>query len=151
MRNYFAYGSNMGPKQLGERCPGAVLVGTAVLPEHRVFITRDGWASLRGEPGASVYGVVWQLTDQDLAALDDYEDTAHELYRRETKHVKRLAQAESLDALVYVATADADGTPNRGYLETVIAAARHHGLPEAYIAELAHWLPPAAGRQQSRA
>jgi hypothetical protein len=105
-----------------------------------VFVTRDGWASLRSEPDGLVYGVVWQLTDEDLAALDVYEDTGHGLYRRETRRVKRLAQAESLDALVYVATEQASGVPHPGYLEAVIAAARHHGLPEAYITELQGWL-----------
>jgi cation transport regulator ChaC len=134
----------MDPKQLGERCPGAVLVGTALLPDHRVFVTRDG-ASLRAERGASVYGVVWEVTDQDLAALDAYEDTVQGVYRRETKHVKRLAQAASLDALVYVATEETSGAPARGYLETVIAAARHHGFPEAYLAELATWRGPRTG------
>ena len=140
----------MDPRQLGERCPGAVLVGPAMLPDYRALVTREGWASVRPEPGSSVYGVLWQLTDEDLAALDAYEDTAEGVYRRETKHVKRLAQAESVEALVYVATEEAGGTPRRGYLEAVIAAARHHGLPEAYVAELATWLPGIAGRQRSR-
>lgn len=140
----------MDPRQLGERCPGAVLVGPAMLPDHRALVTREGWASVRPEPGSSVYGVIWQLTDEDLAALDVYEDTAGGVYRREMKHVKRLAQAESVDALVYVATEAASGTPGRRYWETVIAAARHHGLPEAYVAELAAWLPGIAGETTSR-
>ncbi len=141
----------MDPKQLGERCPGAVLVGTALLPDHRVFVTRQGWASLRAESGSSVYGVIWRLTDEDLAALDAYEEAPQGVYRREVKHVKRLAQAESLDALVYVATEEASGTPGPGYLEAVIAAARHHDLPESYVAELATWLARAAGRESPRA
>ena len=137
----------MDPRQLAERCPGAVLVGPAQLVDHRVFVTREGWASLRPEAGSSVYGVLWQLTDEDLAALDAYEDTAGGVYRREPKHVKRLAQAESVAALVYVARDEASGSPRPGYLETVIAAARHHGLPEAYVAELNTWLPGVAGRR----
>jgi gamma-glutamylcyclotransferase (GGCT)/AIG2-like uncharacterized protein YtfP len=131
----------MDPTQLGELCPGAVLVGAAQLPDHRLFVTREGWASLRAGDGSSVYGVVWQLTDQDLAALDAYEDTAQGLYRRETRRVKRLAQTESLDALVYIAGDEVSGAPRPGYLERVLAAARHHDLPEPYVAELATWLP----------
>ena len=50
-----------------------------------------------------------------------------------------------------MAAEEVAGTPNLGYLELVIAAARHHGLPEAYLGELAHWLPRAAGRERSRA
>ena len=141
----------MDPGQLDERCPGAVLVGPAVLPDHRIFVTRDGWASVRAEAGGSVYGVVWELTDQDLAALDAYEDTAGGVYRRQTKQVKRLAQAESLDVLVYVAAEAASGPPGAGYLEGVVAAARHHRLPEPYVTELAGWLPGPTGRQRSGA
>jgi len=32
---YFAYGSNLDPVQMGERCPGAHVVGLAALREHR--------------------------------------------------------------------------------------------------------------------
>jgi gamma-glutamylcyclotransferase (GGCT)/AIG2-like uncharacterized protein YtfP len=130
MPTYFAYASNMAPEGLGQRCPGAALVGPALLSNHRFVVTRDGWASVRSEASASVYGVVWQLTDDDLAALDEYEDVAADLYRQEKKQVRRLAQAKSLEAIVYVAVDQHVGWPRPGYLEAVVAAARHHGLPE---------------------
>ena len=37
---YFAYGSNMDPVQMEERCPGAVALGAAHLPGWRLTFTR---------------------------------------------------------------------------------------------------------------
>jgi gamma-glutamylaminecyclotransferase len=44
-----------------------------------------------------------------------------------------------VDALVYIAEDGGFGSPRLGYLERVLAGARHHGLPVAAIAEIESW------------
>ena len=133
---HFAYGSNMSVQMMRRICPAARCEGRAVLPGYRVFIMREGYASIRRATatGACVHGVLWRLTARDLAALNAYENLAGGLYRAAMMTVfaeKRLA------ALVYVARRLGRGRPRPGYMEIVIAGAREAGLPACYIRDLA--------------
>ena len=75
----FAYGSNLDPIQLWERCPRAHVRAQAVLRDHVLAFTRFsevrqcGVADVVAQPGAQVRGLLLELDDADLAALDDYE------------------------------------------------------------------------------
>src|SRR5688572_354821 len=77
---YFAYASNLDPKQMQERCPGHVVVGLAALHDHRLTFPRfsekwgGGTASLVHAHGKQVWGVVYDVTDAHLAVLDSHED-----------------------------------------------------------------------------
>jgi hypothetical protein len=83
MQPYFCYGSNMDAAEMQQRCPGAALQGIAVLPDHRLMITADGFATIVPDQGKRVMGALWQLTESDERALDDYEDIASGFYRRD--------------------------------------------------------------------
>jgi gamma-glutamylcyclotransferase (GGCT)/AIG2-like uncharacterized protein YtfP len=147
MKRYFAYGSNMDPEQMGARCPGAVLEGVGALRGYRFLITETGFGSVVPDPESTVHGVVWRLLPGDEAALDAYEGVESGLYRKITARVQLASPAESVEAMLYVATTDRPGRPKPGYLEKVLEAARHHGLPPAYLEELARWLPKSRGRK----
>lgn len=141
MKPYFAYASNMDLEQMARRCAGAVLAGVAMLPGRRFIVTREGYGSVVPDSAGTVHGVAWQLTEADERALDAYEGVPEGLYRKEMELVHPRAQAKPLEALVYVARERARGTPQPGYMEAVVRAARWHGFPAAYLAELARWLP----------
>jgi hypothetical protein len=80
---YFAYGSNLDVRQMGARCPGATLVGTAVLRDHRLVFCGHSrtWngavASVVHAPGATVPGVLYELGVDDLSTLDRREGRPH--------------------------------------------------------------------------
>ena len=78
---HFAYGSNMDRRLMRRRCPGARLIGGAVLRDYRFIITKDGYASVAAARGALVHGLLWRLTPRDLAALNAYENIDAGLYR----------------------------------------------------------------------
>lgn len=137
---YFAFASNMVTAQMAERCQGAELRGVAVLEDHRFRIGRRGYATVVGEPGATVYGILWELRPEHEAALDVYEGVRHGLYRKDRLAV-RSADGAVQRAVVYVAADAAGGNAVAGYMEKVVAAAEAHGLPAAYIDELRSWLP----------
>lgn len=142
MQAYFSYGSNMDAAEMKQRCPGATLQGIAVLPDHRLMITADGYATIVPERGRRVMGALWTLTESDERALDVYENIASGFYRRDFITVE--AQGRIVRALVYLASSDRPGTPRPGYLELILSAARALGLPPAYVAELERMAPNAA-------
>jgi gamma-glutamylcyclotransferase len=76
---YFAYGSNLDVEQMVARCPGAVVVGTAVLPRHRLAFTgySRGWdgaiATVVPANDSAVSGLLYQIPVRSMPPLDLYE------------------------------------------------------------------------------
>jgi hypothetical protein len=136
---YFAFASNMVAAQMAERCPGAESRGIGVLEDHRFRIGRRGYATVVGEAGARVYGILWDLAAKHEAALDVYEGVRHGLYRKVWLPV-RAPEGSEQNAIVYVAGAPVRGFAVAGYMEKVVSAAEAQGLPGAYIDELRGWL-----------
>jgi len=150
---YFAYGSNLDPEQMRSRCPDHVVVGLGELRDHRLSfpLTSHDWgggvASVAVAHGSSVWGVVYDLKETDLAALDGYEHfvgpgNQHNLYDRESASVQ-LVRADDgsfprrLRVWVYIARPANPAAPSRRYLEAILRGARHHRLPEEYLTRLA--------------
>lgn len=131
---YFSYGSNMAPAGMEERCAAPSVLGIATVPGYRFRIAKRGYATMVPDPGSLVYGLLWSLTDEDLAALDQYEGVPDGHYTRTTIPVE--FRGRPMEAQVYLAVDPAPGTPRPGYLETVVQAARDLGLPPGYIAVL---------------
>ncbi|MBB4041909.1 hypothetical protein GGR34_003592 [Microvirga flocculans] len=136
---YFAYGSNMDQDAMRQRCPASKPVGLGRLMRHRFIIFEEGYASVVRDPQRLVWGMVWDLALADVPALDRYESLSTGLY---TKVVQPIVTDQGpRRAMVYVGRSAKPGTPRPGYMEGVIAAARHAGLPEDYIRSLDVWLP----------
>ncbi|MGJ3265439.1 MAG: gamma-glutamylcyclotransferase family protein [Salinarimonas sp.] len=144
---YFAYGSNMDGAQMAARCPASRPVGTARLMRHRIVIMREGWASVARAPQGAVWGVLWELALRDVSALDRYESVHTGLYAKVVQPV--LTERGARRALVYVGRAGEGGTPQPGYLESVVAAAEAAALPPSWLATLRALHPDAAQRRSS--
>ena len=150
---YFAYGSNLDPEQMRSRCPSHRVVGLAELRDHRLVfplfsqVWSGGVASVQPAHGSSVWGVVYDVSESELAVLDGFEGfrgagDQHNVYDRETVLVE-LTRADDgsfprrVRALMYVARPSNPSPPSARYLETILRGARHHRLPDDYIARLA--------------
>lgn len=70
---YFAYGSNLCARQMAQRCPDAADPRPAVLADHDWLINQRGVATVEPLAGNQVHGVVWRISDGDLATLDSAE------------------------------------------------------------------------------
>jgi phage replication-related protein YjqB (UPF0714/DUF867 family) len=152
IHTYFAYGSNLCVEQMARRCPTAVDPRPATLADHDWLINERGVATVEPFDGSEVHGVVWQLTDHDLAVLDSAEGVPVR-YRRDRLTVQ--TDDGSSDAWVYIDHRVEPGPPRPGYLERIIDGAMHHGLPHRWIEFLrrwdpAHW-PNSSGRSSSSA
>jgi len=135
---YFAYGSNLCVEQMARRCPGAVNPRPATLADHDWLINERGVATVEPFHGSHVHGVLWQLTDHDLATLDSAEGVPVR-YRRDRLTVH--TDDGPSEAWVYIDHRVDPGAPRPGYLERIIDAATHHGLPHRWVEFLERWDP----------
>lgn len=138
MARYFAYGMNMDLDAVRRRCSTPEMLGIARLDGFRFVINSRGVATVARDQAGCVHGVLWELCDDDLAALDEFEGVAAGHYRREAADVLRPT-GEGEWSIIYVASDAVPGPPRPGYLEAVIAAATTHGFPSGYLAELRGW------------
>lgn len=141
MSLYFAYGSNLGPSIFAARCPAAVFVGAAVLDGFRVAFTRfsknrgGGVADVVASVGSHVWGSLYEVTNEDLERLDEFEGTPH-AYQRETCRVRSL-NGEHVSAWIYSVVMKRDEfRPSRAYWRLLVGGAAEAGLPAEYRAAL---------------
>jgi phage replication-related protein YjqB (UPF0714/DUF867 family) len=135
---YFAYGSNLCVRQMARRCPDAADPRPAVLGDHDWLINERGVATVEPFAGNQVHGVLWQLSNHDLATLDSAEGVPVR-YRRDRLTV-HTGEGPS-PAWVYIDHRVTPGPPRPGYLPRIIDGAIHHGLPQRWIDFLRRWDP----------
>jgi gamma-glutamylcyclotransferase (GGCT)/AIG2-like uncharacterized protein YtfP len=122
---YFAYGSNLNPRGMEVRCPAAVVVGRAALPDWGLVFR--GVADVEPQPGATVEGALWEVTDECLRSLDRYEGARPDgtgLYRREW--IETLCGSW---AITYVMNRDTVAPPSPAYLASIHAGFDWLGIP----------------------
>jgi len=143
---YFAYGSNLHPGQMFERCPGHQTLGIGRLPGHRLGfprfspVRRCATAGIEPHPVESVWGVLYRLSDDDLPVLHYHEGYDPHGAPENNRHtvteiaVVRPGAAVAQTAMTYVAVADGtDQMPSRDYVDTILDGARYHQLPRAWL------------------
>jgi phage replication-related protein YjqB (UPF0714/DUF867 family)/gamma-glutamylcyclotransferase (GGCT)/AIG2-like uncharacterized protein YtfP len=135
---YFAYGSNLCVRQMARRCPDASEPRPAMLADHEWLINQRGVATVDPFSGSHVHGVLWQLSDHDLAALDSAEGVPVR-YRRDRLTVH--TDDGPFPAWVYIDHRVTPGAPRPGYLERIIDGALHHRLPKRWVDYLRRWDP----------
>src|SRR5258705_9931912 len=135
---YFAYGSNLCVRQMTRRCPGASDPRPAVLSDHDWLINQRGVATVEPLAGGQVHGVLWQVSEHDLAILDSAEGVPVR-YRRDRLTVR--TDGGSSPACVYIDHRVTPGPPRPGYLPRIIDGAIQHGLPQRWIDFLHRWDP----------
>ena len=68
---YFAYGMNTNLDQMAARCPGAVCLGPAWIDNYALVFRH--FADIEPEVDSYCDGVLWEITDNNLVALDVLE------------------------------------------------------------------------------
>ena len=137
---YFAYGSNMNWPQMQRRCPSAGFVCVARLANYQFGITRHsrlrdcGTANIFPIDQQEVWGIVYEVSAEDLVILDGFEDG----YRREILPVRAFADGKQpLNALVYIAEFEKDvPLPSAEYKRLILDGAKHWNLPASYLSML---------------
>ncbi|MGX7680900.1 gamma-glutamylcyclotransferase [Jatrophihabitans sp. DSM 45814] len=137
---YAAYGSNMDPAQMRNRCPYSPFAGTGWLADWRLTFGGEdlGWegslASIVEEPGSAVFVALYDITPADQVSLDKWESADSGLYR--TSRLRVATMDGDVLAWTYVLNGYEGGLPSARYLGLIAEAAETAGAPTDYVAEL---------------
>ena len=82
----FSYGMNTNRALMQLRCKDAVVVGTGFLCNHQLDFRYHCDVTLTDDQRNRVYGVIWQLSREDLDLIDLVEGYP-EYYARERVHI----------------------------------------------------------------
>lgn len=131
---YFGYGMNTNPAGMALRCPAAVALGRAILPDHMFRFCYH--ADIVDALEYQTEGVLWRVTDKCMEALDRLEGYPH-YYTR--KMVKVKCGGDTFDAWVYQMNFASTGIPpdpempDMGYLQNVMEGYIHYGCDRTQI------------------
>ncbi len=147
---YFAYGSNLDSKQMRARCPSAQFVDKALLRDHGLCFPRYGStrgcgvASIEPADGHHVWGVVYDVADDDVSKMDECE--GFDPSRPPDKNCYNHAQitvlregnvATPITVFTYIAERQANPPlPNANYRDSIVCGARAWKLPDDYVKRL---------------
>ena len=140
MALYAAYGSNMDPAQMRQRCPASPSAGTGWVRGWRLTFGGEqlGWegalATIVPDPAGEVFVALYDVPQRDEIALDAWEGADHGLYRKLRLRVHLLA-GDNL-AWMYVLDAFEGGLPSARYLGVLADAAEIADAPVDYVAAL---------------
>lgn len=138
---YFAYGSNMLPQRLVDRCPSAKVFGIASATHHYITFGlpgRDGSGKAAiiktDDENDQVLGVLFEIDASELADLDEFEIK----YKRNDEF-EVACDGQTLTAITYFVPKDKIEIgllPKDWYRDICVAGAKLHGLDADYITEL---------------
>ncbi|NUR07508.1 MAG: gamma-glutamylcyclotransferase [Nocardioidaceae bacterium] len=137
---YAAFGSNMDPRRMLERCPHSPLRTTGWLIGWRLTFGGEehGWdgalATIVEDPLEQVFVAVYDVTGDDESSLDVLEQADTGLYHKTRVRVSTML-GEQL-AWTYVLDAYEGGLPSAGYLGILAEAAEAADAPDDYVAAL---------------
>jgi hypothetical protein len=139
---YAAYGTNLDPARMSERCPHSPLRGTGWLQGWRLTFGGEdhGWDGALGtivqDPFEQVFVALYDVSPQDMPVLDQWESADSGLYRK-TK-VRVATMTGSIVAWTYVLDAYEGGLPSASYLGVLADAAEAADAPDDYVSALRH-------------
>lgn len=144
---FFLYGDHLNPAQLARRAPEHRFLFLATLADHTIKFCRwssqwrCGLASIVPSPGEKVWGGVFELTDEDLKVMDEFEqDVPQGAYRILQVNVVNEAGAKELVS-TYAANPIGKFKPKDHYLDWVLKGLKHWKLPDECIEQWQSYRP----------
>ncbi len=138
---YFAYTALVAPDRLADAAPDAKFTFVAHLPEWRlVFPYENGeWSgglpSAQPDPGNTVWGVVFEVSKSEMAAVNDHEASEG----REPTTVEIMDRnGRRHEVVTHLHPSDVNGevSPSAEYLKLMLEGGRHWQLPAGWLAGL---------------
>lgn len=143
MALYAAYGSNLDPDQMMERCPHSPVQSVGWLRGWRLTFGGEdvGWdgalVTVVQDPGAETYVMLYDVSPLDEKVLDEWEGAGVGKAGVYDKLRIRVSTLEGdVLAWTYVLVAYEGGMPSCRYLGLISEAAEKAGAPDDYVAQL---------------
>ncbi|MGI9157371.1 MAG: gamma-glutamylcyclotransferase [Marmoricola sp.] len=140
MTLYAAYGPNLDPARMSGRCPHSPMRGAGWLQGWRLtFGGADiGWdgamATIVQDASEQVFVAVYDVTAEDIAAMDQWESVDTGLFRKIRVRVSMMNG--EVVAWAYVLDAFEGGLPSASYLGVLADSAEAADAPSDYVAAL---------------
>tara|TARA_B100000315_G_scaffold256349_1_gene302055 strand:- start:1921 stop:2394 length:474 start_codon:yes stop_codon:yes gene_type:complete len=146
---YFAYGSNLDKAEMARRCKSAKDEGVACLKGYRLDFTR--YSANRGgavadvveEEGCAVWGVVYEISEEDCRKLDRCEGYDPDRAKGANSYNRKIIEVfekgnsnKPKKVSIYIANREPDpGLPSQEYLDYILRGARDRcsDFPPSYI------------------
>lgn len=144
---FFLYGDNVNPTQLKRRAPEHQFVTLATLPEHTIQFCRwssqwrCGLATIVPSPGEKVWGAVFEVTDEDLKLLDQFENDVPQGAYRHVQVTVLTEGGEKMLVTTYAANPIGKFKPKDHYLDWVMKGLKHWKFPEECIQQWEAYRP----------
>ena len=140
---HFGYGSNLSIKSVhADLNPNAKYVMKGFLPNFEVSWPmwseeeQSGYSGIMEAPGELVHGALYEMTEQELIAMDNLEDCYKGTYKRETFLVLGEDGKWHNAELYRVIDPQGPFPPARSYVEIMLAGARDLELDPEYIEKI---------------
>ena len=144
---FFLYADHLNPAQLKRRAPEHQFLHLATLGDHTIKFCRwssqwrCGLASIVPSPGEKVLGAVFDLTDEDIKLMDEFEqDVPQGAYRHLQITVVNQAGEKEL-VTTYAANPIGKFKPKDHYLDWVMKGLKQWKFPEEEIQQWETYRP----------
>ncbi|MEW6245909.1 MAG: gamma-glutamylcyclotransferase family protein [Nitrospirota bacterium] len=143
----FVYADNLNPTQLKRRAPEHQFLFKAYLPDHTIQFCRwssqwrCGLASAVPSPGEKVWGIVVEITDEDLKLMDEFEGDVPPGAFRHLPVTVITEEGEKVLVTTHAATPIGKFKPKEHYLEWVLKGLKHWKLPDECIEQWKSYVP----------
>lgn len=144
---FFLYGDLLNPSQLTRRAPEHQFLHLATLADHTVKFCRwssqwrCGLASVVHSVGEKTWGGVFELTDEDVAIMDQFEqDVPQGAYRHLQVTVSTEGGEKEL-VTTYAAKPIGKFKPKDHYLDWVLKGLKQWKFPEEVIQQWESYKP----------
>jgi cation transport regulator ChaC len=148
--HYFAYGTLLDIDYMRQFCPSARAVGVMRLDGYELGFARcadpsRGGCTLDAAPDGTVWGVQYELSDEDMAKLDEASGVPKGHWARKRVTV-RDAAGNRVDTTTYVIPERSGPyAPSDSYVAPILKGAAAFDLPTRYIARLRQLVQAAEG------
>ena len=141
---YFAYGSNMQTATFTRRrgiaflraVPGRLGGWRLVLDKPPLVPVGESYANIVPDPGAEVFGVLYEVAQDDVAHIELTEGVLIGNYQRAEVAVAPLTSPAGGPQRAFTLVSgsrDAELRPSTRYMALLIEGALEHGLPAGYV------------------
>ena len=133
---FFIYADNLHPTQLKKRAPEHKLLSKAYLPDHTIQFGRwssqwrCGLATVSPSSGERVWGVVFDVTEEDMTELDKFEGDLPEGAFRHLEATVITEDDQKELVITHAAHSIGKFKAKDHYLDWIITGVKHWNLPE---------------------